>query len=110
MSQDVIPKMSTKRKLSLSTPQPAKKERKAIDLTTKMQVIKQYEGGNKVNAITRDLKLSHSTVSLLCANIKPIVLSYAVFDLNLTDVKTLYSNNKNVLYNHGYNNNEQRKC
>ena len=55
--------MSTKRKLSLSTPQPAKKERKAIDLTTKMQVIKQYEGGKKVNAITRDLKLSHSTVS-----------------------------------------------
>ena len=53
--------MSTKRKLS-STPQPAKKERKAIDLATKMQVIKQYEGGKKVNVIARDLKLSHSTV------------------------------------------------
>ena len=57
--------MSTKRKLSLSTPQPAKKERKAIDLATKMQVIKRYEGGKKVNAIARDLKLSHSTVSTI---------------------------------------------
>ena len=49
----------------MSTPQPAKKERKAIDLATKMQVIKQYEGGKKVNAIARDLKLSHSTVSTI---------------------------------------------
>lgn len=57
--------MSTKRKLSLSTPQPAKKERKAIDLDTKMKVIKQYEGGKKVNAIARDTKLSHSTVSTI---------------------------------------------
>ena len=56
--------MSTKRKLS-STPQPAKKERKAIHLATKMQVIKQYEGGKKVNAIARDFKLSHSTVSTI---------------------------------------------
>jgi len=56
------PKMSTKRKLSLSSPQPAKKERKAIDLATKMQVIKQYEGGKKVNAMARDLKLSQTTV------------------------------------------------
>ena len=57
--------MSTKRKLSLSTPQPAKKKRKAIDLDTKMKVIKQYEGGKKVNAIARDTKLSHSTVSTI---------------------------------------------
>ena len=56
--------MSTKRKLS-STPQPAKKERKAIDLATKMQVIKQYEGGKKVNAIAHNLELSHSTVSTI---------------------------------------------
>jgi len=48
--------MSTKRKLSLSTPQPAKKERKVIDLDTKMNVIKQYEGGKKVNVIARDMK------------------------------------------------------
>ena len=45
--------MFPKRKLS-STPQPAKQERKAIDLATKMQVIKQYEGGKKVNAIVFD--------------------------------------------------------
>ncbi|XP_039593984.1 CENPB DNA-binding domain-containing protein 1-like [Polypterus senegalus] len=57
--------MSTKRKLSLSTPQPAKKERKAIDLDTKMMIIKQYEGGKKVNAIACDMKLSHSTVSTI---------------------------------------------
>ena len=30
-----------------------------------MQVIKQYEGGKKVNAIARDLNLSHSTVSTI---------------------------------------------
>ncbi|XP_051785316.1 tigger transposable element-derived protein 1-like [Erpetoichthys calabaricus] len=57
--------MSTKRKLSLCTPQPAKKERKAIDLDTKMMIIKQYEGGKKVNAIACDMKLSHSTVSTI---------------------------------------------
>ncbi|XP_028664019.1 putative CENPB DNA-binding domain-containing protein 1 [Erpetoichthys calabaricus] len=55
--------MSTKRKLSLSTPQPAKKERKAIGLDTKMMILKQYEGGKKVNVIACDMKLSHSTVS-----------------------------------------------
>ncbi|XP_066228014.1 putative CENPB DNA-binding domain-containing protein 1 [Saccopteryx leptura] len=57
--------MSTKRKLSLSTPPPAKKKRKAIDLDMKMKVIKQYEGGKKVNVIARDTKLSHSTVSTI---------------------------------------------
>ena len=30
-----------------------------------MQVIKQYEGGKNVNAIARDLKLSHTTVSTI---------------------------------------------
>ncbi|XP_066203011.1 putative CENPB DNA-binding domain-containing protein 1 [Saccopteryx leptura] len=54
--------MSTKRKLSLSMPQPAKKERKAIHLDMKMKVIKQYKGGKKVNVIARDTKLSHSSV------------------------------------------------
>ncbi|KAI5626234.1 hypothetical protein C0J50_14224 [Silurus asotus] len=61
----IPPKMSTKRKLSLSTPQPAKKERKAIDLDTKMKIIKQYEEGKKVNVIARGMKLSHSTVSTI---------------------------------------------
>ncbi|XP_060771024.1 tigger transposable element-derived protein 1-like isoform X4 [Neoarius graeffei] len=44
---------------------PAKKARKAIDLDTKMMVIKQHEGGKKVNAIARAMKLSHSTVSTI---------------------------------------------
>nr|XP_033811880.1 CENPB DNA-binding domain-containing protein 1-like [Geotrypetes seraphini] len=57
--------MTTKRKLSLSTPQPSKKERKAIDLDTKMMIIKQYKGGKKVNAIACDIKLSHFTVSTI---------------------------------------------
>ncbi|XP_064090764.1 tigger transposable element-derived protein 1-like [Macrobrachium nipponense] len=57
--------MSAKRKLCLSTPQHAKKERKAIDLDTKMTVIKQFEEGKKVNVIARDMKLSHSTVSTI---------------------------------------------
>ena len=41
----------TKRKLSLSAPQLAKKVKKSIDLNTKMTVIKQYEIGKKVNVI-----------------------------------------------------------
>ncbi|KAM8769930.1 putative CENPB DNA-binding domain-containing protein 1 [Rhynchonycteris naso] len=45
--------------------QPAKKGRKAIDLHTKMEVIKQDEGGKKVNVIARDMKLSHLTVSTI---------------------------------------------
>ena len=59
------PKMSTKRKSPLSTPKPAKRERKAIDLDTKMKVLKQYEGLKKVNMIARELQLSHSTVSTM---------------------------------------------
>ena len=38
----------SKRKLSFDISKPAKRERKAIDLDTKMKVIKQYEGGKKV--------------------------------------------------------------
>ncbi|XP_068605023.1 tigger transposable element-derived protein 1-like [Brachionichthys hirsutus] len=57
--------MSTKRKWSLSTYQPAKKKRKAIDLDTKMVVIKRHEGGQKVNVIAREMRLSHSTVSTI---------------------------------------------
>ena len=45
----------SKRKSSFDIPKPAKKERKAIDLDTKMKVIKQYEGGKKGNVITREL-------------------------------------------------------
>ena len=56
--------MSTKRKLPLSTPKHAKKVRKVIDLNTKMMVIRQHEGGKKVNVIACDLKLSHATTVL----------------------------------------------
>ncbi|XP_066960747.1 tigger transposable element-derived protein 1-like [Macrobrachium rosenbergii] len=56
--------MSSKRKSS-SISNPAKKARKAIDLDTKLKVIKQFEGGKKVNVIARDLQLSHSTVSTI---------------------------------------------
>ncbi|XP_068218893.1 tigger transposable element-derived protein 1-like [Palaemon carinicauda] len=55
----------SKRKLSLSTSQSAKKERKAIDLITKMMVIKQHDEGKKVSLIAREMKLSHSTVSTI---------------------------------------------
>ena len=57
--------MSTKKKVPTSTPRPVKKERKAIDLDTKLKVIKQHEEGKKVNMIARDFKLSHSTVSTI---------------------------------------------
>ena len=57
--------MSTKRKMSLSTPKPGKKERKAIDLNTKLMVIRQQERGQKVNVIACDLKLPHAIVSTI---------------------------------------------
>lgn len=34
-------------------------------MNTKITVIKQHEGGNKVNPIASDLKLSHFTVSTI---------------------------------------------
>lgn len=39
-------------------------ERYAFDLDTKMMLVKKYEGGKKVNMITRDLTLSQ----FYCAN------------------------------------------
>ena len=58
--------MSTKRKMSSSSPQPDKKKRKTISLHPKMLVIKQFEGGKKkLNVIARDQKLTHSTVSTI---------------------------------------------
>ena len=58
------PKMSNKTKMSSSSSQPAKKERKTISLDTKILLIKQFEGEKKkVNVIARDQKLTHSTVS-----------------------------------------------
>lgn len=50
--------------ISTPTDRPAK-NRKALDLELKMKVIKQYEGGKKVNTIACDLQLSHSTVSTI---------------------------------------------
>ena len=58
--------MSTKTKMSSSSPQPGNKKRKTISLDTKMLVIKQFEGGKKkVNVFARDQKLTHSTVSTI---------------------------------------------
>lgn len=55
--------MSTKRKLFLTNTQPAKKEREVTNLDTKKMIIKQFERGKKVNVITLDMMLSHTTVS-----------------------------------------------
>ncbi|XP_014791253.1 putative CENPB DNA-binding domain-containing protein 1 [Octopus bimaculoides] len=57
--------MTGKRKMFSSTDAPSKKSRKAIDLDCKMKIIRQYEGGKKVNTIAHDLKLLHSTVSTI---------------------------------------------
>ena len=57
--------MALKRKSDSSDGNPTKKARKALSLETKMKVIKEYEGGKKVNSIARDLQLSHSTVSTI---------------------------------------------
>ena len=56
--------------MSLSTPQPAKRE--IIILDTKILAIKQFEGGKKVNVVARDLKLSLSTVSTILKDKKRI--------------------------------------
>uniref|UniRef100_A0A0L8I720 Uncharacterized protein n=1 Tax=Octopus bimaculoides TaxID=37653 RepID=A0A0L8I720_OCTBM len=68
----ISPKIPTRRKLSSSAPQTAKKQRKATNLDTKMMVIRQHEGGKKVNEITLELKLSHSTVSTILKDKKRI--------------------------------------
>ncbi|XP_064120422.1 tigger transposable element-derived protein 1-like [Macrobrachium nipponense] len=57
--------MAPKRKSDSSECNSAKKARKALSLETKMGVIKKYEGGMKVNCISRSLHLSHSTVSTI---------------------------------------------
>ncbi|XP_064085343.1 tigger transposable element-derived protein 1-like [Macrobrachium nipponense] len=57
--------MAPKRKSDSSECNSAKKARKALTLEMKMEVIKKYEGGMKVNCISRSLHLSHSTVSTI---------------------------------------------
>ena len=42
-----------------------KKQRKAIDLDMKMKMIKEYEGGKRVQAIANSYGFSHSTVSTI---------------------------------------------
>ena len=46
--------MSTNRTLFSSSPKAAKKARRTIDLDAKMTIIKQHEGGKKVNVICKD--------------------------------------------------------
>ncbi|XP_014788868.1 putative CENPB DNA-binding domain-containing protein 1 [Octopus bimaculoides] len=43
----------------------AKKQRRAIDLDTKMKIITNYEGGKKVRAIANDTGLAQSTISTI---------------------------------------------
>ena len=57
--------MPPKRKRTDSTPGSAKKQRKAIDLNTKLKIIKDYEGGKKVLAIASSMGLAHSTISTI---------------------------------------------
>ncbi|GAB1610688.1 tigger transposable element-derived protein 1-like, partial [Argonauta hians] len=57
--------MATKRTPDFSASKPAKRERKAIDLDTKMKAIKMHEGGGRVNDIARELRLTHSTISTI---------------------------------------------
>ena len=58
--------MSRKRKHSgSSSDSSAKKRRKAIDLKTKIKIIKDYEDGKNVQAITRSMGMTHSTISTI---------------------------------------------
>ena len=57
--------MATKRTPDFSASKPAKRERKAIDLDTKMKAIKMHKGGRRVNDIARELRLTHSTISTI---------------------------------------------
>ena len=57
--------MATKRTPDFSASKPTKRERKAIDLDTKMKAIKMHEGGRRVNDIARELRLTHSTISTI---------------------------------------------
>ena len=43
----------------------AKKKRKAIDIDTKLKIIKQHESGMKVLAIASSIGLAHSTISTI---------------------------------------------
>ena len=57
--------MSEKRKSTTSEGSAAKKQRKAIDIDTKLKIIKLHEDGAKVRTIAASLGLAHSTISTI---------------------------------------------
>ena len=46
----------------------SKRPRRVIDLETKLQVIKDYEGGKSVMVIARQSAMSHSTIATILKN------------------------------------------
>ncbi|KAM6179038.1 zinc finger MYM-type protein 5-like [Rhynchocyon petersi] len=50
-----------------------KRQRRSIDLEVKQTVIKLHEGGKSVNAIARDLGMSHSTITTILKNKEKIL-------------------------------------
>ncbi|XP_068240199.1 putative CENPB DNA-binding domain-containing protein 1 [Palaemon carinicauda] len=57
--------MSKKRKSTTPQGSLAKKQRKAIDIDTKLKIIKQHEGRMKVQAIASSMGLAYSTISTI---------------------------------------------
>ena len=57
--------MSGKRKPTTPAGSAPKKQRKVIDLEVRMKIVKEYEGGKKVQAIASSYGFSHSTISTI---------------------------------------------
>ncbi|XP_045149967.1 zinc finger MYM-type protein 5 isoform X3 [Echinops telfairi] len=51
----------------------SKRQRRSIDLEVKQKVIKLHEGGKSVNAVARDLGMSHSTITTILKNKEKIL-------------------------------------
>ncbi|XP_068958887.1 putative CENPB DNA-binding domain-containing protein 1 [Petaurus breviceps papuanus] len=62
------PKISAKRHLSESTSQSAKRDRKAINLHVKLEVLRRFAAGEKLSRIVKALGLSTSTVATIRDN------------------------------------------
>ncbi|KAM9604243.1 zinc finger MYM-type protein 5 isoform 1-T2 [Trichechus inunguis] len=65
--------MAPKRSKTSASNSSSKRQRKSIDLEVKQKVIKQHEGGKSVNAIARDLGMSHSTITTILKNKEKIL-------------------------------------
>ncbi|XP_075418980.1 zinc finger MYM-type protein 5 isoform X3 [Tenrec ecaudatus] len=51
----------------------SKRQRRSIDLEVKQKVIELHEGGKSVNAVARDLGMSHSTITTILKNKEKIL-------------------------------------